>query len=134
MANIDFENDITDEMYSVVAEALLYRDDVPMALKKAKVCPSNWTMADINNVYRYILKSNKLQQAKDDFLTLEEETLIEDSPETMMLIYNRLLKDAKNEGKFDVVARILKEIRQLKAIENEQMKFEIEFKIQGKAE
>ena len=42
-----------------------------------------------------------------------------------MLFYNKLLKDAQRESKYEVAARILKEIRELKAIENEQMRFEI---------
>lgn len=130
MADINFETDITDEMYGVVAEALLYRDDPAMALKKSGICPKNWTISDVNKVYKHILKTDKLKQVKDDYIKLESETLVDDNTDTMMLIYNRLLKDAKAEQKYDVVARILKEIRQLKAIENEQMQFEITFKIQ----
>ena len=42
-----------------------------------------------------------------------------------MLFYNKLLKDAQREGKYEVAARILKEIKELKAIDNEQMRFEI---------
>lgn len=132
MADINFDTDITDEMYSIVAEALLYRDDPTMALKKSGACPKNWTISDVNKVYKHILKTDKLKQIKDDYIKLESETLVDDNTDTMMLIYNRLLKDAKAEQKYDVVARILKEIRQLKAIENEQMQFEITFKIQGK--
>jgi type III secretion system FlhB-like substrate exporter len=132
MADINFDTDITDEMYSIVAEALLYRDDPTMALKKSGTCPKNWTISDVNKVYKHILKTDKLKQMKDDYIKLESETLVDDNTDTMMLIYNLLLKDAKAEQKYDVVARILKEIRQLKAIENEQMQFEITFKIQGK--
>lgn len=132
MADINFETDITDEMYGIVAEALLYRDDPAVALKKSGVCPKGWTISDATSVYKHILKSDKLKQTKDDYIKLESETLVDDNTDTMMLIYNRLLKDAKAEQKYDVVARILKEIRQLKAIENEQMQFEITFKIQGK--
>ena len=52
-------------------------------------------------------------------------SLVEDDVDTMMLFYNKLLKDAQRESKYEVAARILKEIRELKAIENEQMRFEI---------
>lgn len=132
MTDINFDTDVTDEMYGVVAEALLYRDDAITTLKKAGVCPKSWTIADVTRVYKFILKSDKLKDYKEDYIKLESETLVDDNTDTMMLIYNRLLKDAKAEQKYDVVARILKEIRQLKAIENEQMQFEVVFKIQGK--
>ena len=49
---------------------------------------------------------------------------------TIMLQYNKLLRDAKAEGKFEVAARILKEIREIKAIDNEQMKFEVVIKVE----
>ena len=52
-------------------------------------------------------------------------SLVEDDVDTMMLFYNKLLKDAQREGKYEVAARILKEIRELKSIENEQMRFEV---------
>lgn len=127
MSEINFETDITDDMYSTVAESLLYREDASIKLKK--VCPKNWTMMDLKKVYQYILKSDKLKEVKDDYLKLEAATLIDDNTDTVMLVYNRLLQKAQIEGKYDVVARILKEIRQLKAIENEQMKFEVVFKV-----
>lgn len=127
MAEINFDIDITDDMYSIVAESLLYREDATIKLKK--VCPKTWTMSDIKKAYQYILKSEKLKEVKDDYLALESATLIDDNADTVMLVYNRLLQKAQIEGKYDVVARILKEIRQLKAIENEQMKFEVVFDI-----
>ncbi len=127
MPSINYDIDITDEMYTAVAEALLYREDATIKLKK--VCPKTWTMGDIKNVYNHILKSEKLKEVKDDYLKLESATLIDDNADTVMLVYNRLLQKAQIEGKYDVVARILKEIRQLKAIENEQMKFEVVFKV-----
>lgn len=129
MANINFETDVTDEMYSVIAEALLYKEDAVSSLKKSKLCPKDWTIPDLNAVYRYILKSEKFKSIQDDYMKIEQATLIDDNTDTMMLMYNRLLKNAQEEGKYDVVARILKEIRQLKAIENEQMKFEVVFKV-----
>ena len=129
MANIDFHKDITDEMYWAVAEALLYREDAVVKLKKMKLCPKDWTISDMNRVYQYILKDEKFKQIKDDYIKLETQTLVDDNLDTVMLVYNRILQQAQEEGKYDVVARILKEIRQLKAIENEQMKFEVVFKV-----
>ena len=47
-----------------------------------------------------------------------------------MLQYNRLLEEAREEKKYEVAARILKEIKQLKAIEDDENKFEITFVIE----
>lgn len=127
---IDFENDITDEMYQIVAEAVLYKEDTVGALRASKLIPKGYTQSDVNAVIRYIIQSDKFQQIKNDLIKTEEATLIDENQNTIMLMYNRLLRNAQAEGKYDVVARILKEIRQLKAIENEQMQFEVTFKIQ----
>lgn len=129
MSDINFETEVTEEMFEVVAEALLYKEDASMKLKQSKLCPKTWTMADLNRVYKYILKSPKFKEIQTSYEELESATLIDDNLNTIMLMYNKLLRDAQIEQKYDVVVRILKEIRQLKAIENEQMKFEIVFKI-----
>ena len=42
-----------------------------------------------------------------------------------MLFYNKLLKEAQQEKKYEVAARILGEIRKLKAIDDAEQKFEI---------
>lgn len=131
MNDINFESEVTDEMFEVVAEALLYKEDATAKLKQSKLCPKTWNMSDLNKVYKYILKSPKFKEIQNSYEQLESSTLIDDNINTIMLMYNKLLRDAQIEQKYDVVVRILKEIRQLKAIENEQMKFEITFKIQG---
>lgn len=121
---------ITDEMYQIVAEAALYKEDTVGALRASKLIPKGYTQSDVNEIIRYIIQSEKFQQIKNDLIKTEEATLIDENQNTIMLMYNRLLRNAQAEGKYDVVARILKEIRQLKAIENEQMQFEVTFKIQ----
>ena len=121
---------ITDEMYQIVAEAVLYKEDTVGALRASKLIPKGYTQSDVNEIIRYIIQSEKFQQIKNDLIKTEEATLIDENQNTIMLMYNRLLRNAQAEGKYDVVARILKEIRQLKAIENEQMQFEVTFKIQ----
>lgn len=129
MSDINFEAEVIEEMFEVVAEALLYKEDAAVKLKQSKLCPKTWTIADCNKVYRYILKSPRFKEIQTSYEELESATLIDDNLNTIMLMYNKLLRDAQIEQKYDVVVRILKEIRQLKAIENEQMKFEIVFKI-----
>lgn len=132
MADIKFETDVSKQMFEVVAEALLYKEDAKDSLKKSKLCPKNWTMADYDKVVKYILRHPDFKEVQQDYEKLQSSTLIDDNINTIMLMYNRMLQQAQAEQKYDVVVRILKEIRQIKAIENEQMKFEITFKIQGK--
>lgn len=119
--------EITTEIMETVAQALLYRDDVTFALKK--IVPKGSTIADINDLYRRVLAEPKFKQIKEDFVKLEEATLIDDNLNTILLQYNRMLKDAQMERKYEVAARILKEIREIKSIESEHMKFEIKFEI-----
>lgn len=119
--------EITTEIMETVAQALLYRDDVTFALKK--IVPKGSMIADINDLYRRVLAEPKFKQIKEDFVKLEEATLIDDNLNTILLQYNRMLKDAQMERKYEVAARILKEIREIKSIESEHMKFEIKFEI-----
>ena len=119
--------EITTEIMETVAQALLYRDDVTFALKK--IVPKGSTIADINDLYRRVLAEPKFKQIREDFVKLEEATLIDDNLNTILLQYNRMLKDAQMERKYEVAARILKEIREIKSIESEHMKFEIKFEI-----
>lgn len=134
MSDINFETDVTKQMFEVVAEALLYKEDAKDSLKKSKLCPKNWNMSDYDRVVKYILRHPDFKEVQQDYEKLQSSTLIDDNINTIMLMYNRMLQQAQAEQKYDVVVRILKEIRQIKAIENEQMKFEITFKIQGKDE
>lgn len=116
--------EITQEMLEAVAEAQLYRDDVELAIKKYA---GKLTSRQLKHLYRKILKHPDLPKIKKDFITLEEQTLVDDDVNTISLVYNRLLKQAQFDGKYDVVAKILDKIRQLKAIDNEEMEFKIIF-------
>lgn len=122
--DIDFENDITEEMFEIVAKASLYREDPALELKK--VVPKAWTVLDTQAAIKYIQsQKERLEEVKQNYIDLETAALVEDNQATIMLVYNKLLQQAQKEGKYEVATRILKEIRQMKAIENEQMKFEI---------
>ena len=44
---------------------------------------------------------------------------VDDNIDTIQLNYNKLLRKAQAEGKYEVVLRVLDKIKQLKAIENE---------------
>lgn len=119
--NKDIE--ITDELLETVALAQLYREDVTQALRK--VTTTKLTTKELTQLYKDILKHPRFREVKQDAIKLEETTLIEDNSDTIMLFYNKLLKDAQQEKKYDVAARILGEIRKLKAIDDAEQKFEV---------
>lgn len=124
------EIQITEEMLEKVALAQLYRDDPILELRK--VVSSKLTSKEMDALYKRILKDPRFEETKKDAIKLEEATLINDDSNTIMLYYNKLLREAQQEKKYEVAARILGEIRKLKAIDNEQTKFEIVFKIKEK--
>lgn len=124
------ELQITEEMLEKVALAQLYRDDPILELRK--VISSKLTSKEMDALYKRILKDPRFEATKKDAIKLEEATLIDDDSNTIMLYYNKLLRDAQQEKKYEVAARILGEIRKLKAIDNEQTKFEIVFKLREK--
>ena len=124
------ELQITEEMLEKVALAQLYRDDPILELRK--VVSSKLTSKEMDALYKRILKDPRFELTKKDAIKLEEATLIDDDSNTIMLYYNKLLREAQQEKKYEVAARILGEIRKLKAIDNEQTKFEIIFKIREK--
>lgn len=117
------EIEITDAMIDAVVSAQLYREDPIDNLRRAGI--PKITNLEVNQLYKRIVESPNFNEKKKDAIDLQKMSLVEDDVDTMMLFYNKLLKDAQREGKYEVAARILKEIRELKAIENEQMRFEI---------
>ena len=121
--------EITDEMREAVALAILYREDPILALRKVDSCPKKISNHDINLIYNKIRNDPSFNQFKQNVIKVESNTLVEDNLDTIMLMYNKMLRDATAEKKYDVVARILKEIRQVKAIEDEQTKFEVVIRV-----
>ena len=119
--------EITKEMMEELVVACLQREDEGIAIRK--YVDKKITDSELNNLVRRIKSCPEFEQVKKDIISVEEAGLIDDDMGTIMLQYNRMMRKAMKEGKYEVGARILKEIRQLKAIENEQMKFEVVFKI-----
>ena len=76
-------------------------------------------------MYHDILSHPDFNKVKDEIIQMEKMTCVEDDSETVMLIYNKLLRDAQKEKKYEVAARILSEIRKLKAIDDAEQKFEV---------
>lgn len=128
-ANIN-DIEITTDMLDCVALALLYREDAITELRK--VVTQKLTNKEMEALYRRILKSPEFETRKQEAVELESITLVDDNLDTVLLQYNQMLKKAKQEGKYEVAARILKEIRMIKAIDNEQNEFKIEITINGK--
>lgn len=124
--------EITEELMSAVALTQLYREDVVTTIKK--LVPQKLTSAQMDILYKKILTHPRFAEIKQDAINLECKTLVDDDMNTIMLYYNKLLKQAQHENKYDVAARILKEIRQIKAIDNEQVKFEIDITVEGMSE
>lgn len=122
--------EITTDMLDCVALALLYREDAITELRK--VVTQKLTNKEMEALYRKILKSPEFEARKQEAVELESITLVDDNLDTVLLQYNQMLKKAKQEGKYEVAARILKEIRMIKAIDNEQNEFKIEITIDGK--
>lgn len=115
--------EITDAMIDAVVSAQLFREDYVDNLRKAGI--PKISNLELQELYKRIISLPDFNEKKKTAIDLQKMSLVEDDVDTMMLFYNKLLKDAQREGKYEVAARILKEIRELKAIENEQMRFEI---------
>ena len=124
--------EITKEIMETVALAQLYRDDPILALRK--VVKEKATESEMKIFYKKVLQHPDFSTVKSDAVMLESATLINENTDTLQLYYNKLLKQAQFEKKYEVVTRILKEIRQLKAIDNEQSKFEIIIKLDERFE
>lgn len=121
--------EITDEMKEAVALAILYREDPILALRKVDSCPKKISNRDLNLIYNKIRNAPDFEELKNSIKGVEAHTLVEDDMDTIMLMYNKMLRDATTEKKYDVIIRILKEIRQIKAIEDEQTKFEVVIRV-----
>lgn len=115
--------EITDAMIDAVVSAQLYREDYVENLRKSGI--PKISNLEIQQLYKRIIDLPDFNEKKKTAIDLQKMSLVEDDVDTMMLFYNKLLKDAQREGKYEVAARILKEIRELKSIENEQMRFEV---------
>lgn len=114
---------ITREMIEAVVLAQLYREEPVDKLRK--VVTRKMTSAELNQLYHNILTHSDYSRVKQETLNLEKRTTIEDDGDTMMLIYNKMMKDAQAQGKYEVATRILSEIRKLKAIDDAEQKFEV---------
>ena len=114
---------ITREMIEAVVLAQLYREEPSDRLRQ--VATGKMTFDELNQLYHDILVHPDYAQIKQETIDLEKKTSIEDDPDTMLLIYNKMVRDTQAQGKYEVATRILSEIRKLKAIDNAEQKFEV---------
>ena len=114
--------EITRELMEAVVMAQLYREDMIKTIGKVV---GKITNKEAKALYKEVLQHPDFATIKADLLKVEEATLIDEDSDTIMLYYNKLLRDAQFEKKYEVILRILKEIKQMKAIEDDQTKFEI---------
>lgn len=121
--------EVTKEMMEAVAIASLYKEDYTLALRKI-LAGKKLTNVELIQLYNAVIGHPDYREVLEDIKNLESRTLVDEDMNTIMLQYNKLLRDAKAEGKFEVAARILKEIREIKAIDNEQMKFEVVIRVE----
>lgn len=114
--------EITTEMLEEVAKAQLFRRDDYTALRKVA---GKITNAELEVLYRRVVTHPDFEVIKTDMRKFETLTLPDDNLDTILLMYNDLLKEARFEKKYEVIIRILKELQKLKSISDEETKFEI---------
>ena len=120
--------EITQDMIEDLVTACLYNEDEGTAIRK--YIDKKITDSELNSLVRLIKSNPQFEETKKALLDIEKAGLIEEDMGTMILKYNRILKRALKECKYEVAARILKEIRQLKAIDNSENTFKIIFEVQ----
>ena len=122
-SNDDIE--ITYEMMEAVAMAQLYRRDELNELRKVVSGSKKLTNDELKKLHKQVLLHPDFEIVKQDTVKVETCTLVDDNVDTITLMYNELLRDARFEKKYEVIIRILKELQKLKSISDEETKFEI---------
>ena len=122
-SNDDIE--ITYEMMEAVAMAQLYRRDELNELRKVVSGSKKLTKDELKKLHKQVLLHPDFEIVKQDTVKVETCTLVDDNVDTITLMYNELLRDARFEKKYEVIIRILKELQKLKSISDEETKFEI---------
>ena len=114
---------ITREMMEAVALSLLYREREDTRLRR--VLQKKISTKDMDKLIKDIKTNPQFEEIKNDIIKIETAGLINDNMDTILLQYNKMLQDAMFDCKYDVATRILKEIRQIKSIDNTENEFKI---------
>lgn len=115
--------EITREMMEAVALSLLYNEREDTRLRQ--VIKKKISSKDMEQLIKDIKLNPDFKDIKEDIVKIESAGLIDDNMDTILLQYNKMLQDATFEKKYDIAMRILKEIKQIKSIDNAENEFKI---------
>ena len=115
--------EITREMMEAVALSLLYNEREDTRLRQ--VIQKKMSAKEMEQLIKDIKLHPDFKDIKEDIVKIESAGLIDDNMDTILLQYNKMLQNATFEGKYDIAMRILKEIKQIKSIDNTENEFKI---------
>ena len=115
--------EITREMMEAVALSLLYNEREDTRLRQ--VIQKKMSSKEMEQLIKDIKLHPDFKDIKEDIVKIESAGLIDDNMDTILLQYNKMLQNATFEGKYDIAMRILKEIKQIKSIDNTENEFKI---------
>lgn len=115
--------EITREMMEAVALSLLYNEREDTRLRQ--VISKKMSSKEMEQLIKDIKLHPDFKDIKEDIVKIESAGLIDDNMDTILLQYNKMLQDATFEKKYDIAMRILKEIKQIKSIDNTENEFKI---------
>ena len=113
----------TREMMEAVALSLLYNEREDTRLRQ--VIQKKMSSKEMEQLIKDIKLHPDFKDIKEDIVKIESAGLIDDNMDTILLQYNKMLQNATFEGKYDIAMRILKEIKQIKSIDNTENEFKI---------
>ena len=115
--------EITREMMEAVALSLLYNEREDTRLRQ--VIQKKMSSKEMEQLIKDIKLNPDFKDIKEDIVKIESAGLIDANMDTILLQYNKMLQDATFEKKYDIAMRILKEIKQIKSIDNTENEFKI---------
>lgn len=115
--------EITREMMEAVTLSLLYNEREDTRLRQ--VVQKKMSSKEMEQLIKDIKLHPDFKDIKEDIVKIESAGLIDDNMDTILLQYNKMLQNATFEGKYDIAMRILKEIKQIKSIDNTENEFKI---------
>lgn len=115
--------EITREMMEAVALSLLYNEREDTRLRQ--VVQKKMSSREMEQLIKDIKLHPDFKGIKEDIVKIESAGLIDDNMDTILLQYNKMLQNATFECKYDIAMRILKEIKQIKSIDNTEKEFKI---------
>ena len=115
--------EITREMMEALALSLLYNEREDTRLRQ--VIQKKMSSKEMEQLIKDIKLHPDFKNIKEDIVRIESAGLIDDNMDTILLQYNKMLQNATFECKYDIAMRILKEIAQIKSIDNTENEFKI---------